>query len=138
MLHRNGSSSIVACVFVVAGMFLLSSCLAVDVCCVSTIPSFRRLVTVWTEGNHKITSGYPFVGPRFKQGLPECEAGGSANLSTATLDSTAFMKSQSVFEPRARNDEKPPSSCINGTGEFFFLWKRGRDVKLAAHLQCRG
>jgi hypothetical protein len=45
-LHRNGSYSIVACVFVAAGMCLPSSCLAIDVCSGSVIPAFRRHVTV--------------------------------------------------------------------------------------------
>jgi hypothetical protein len=39
-------SSIVVCAFGAAGMFLLSRCLAMDVCSGSTIPAFRRHVTV--------------------------------------------------------------------------------------------
>jgi hypothetical protein len=39
-------SSIVACVFVAAGMCLSSLCLAMDVCSGSTIPAFRHHVIV--------------------------------------------------------------------------------------------
>jgi hypothetical protein len=39
-LQRNGSYSIVACVFVAAGM-LLRRCLAMDVCSGSAIPTFQ-------------------------------------------------------------------------------------------------
>jgi hypothetical protein len=45
-LRRNGSSSLVACVFVAAGMCLLSRCLAIDVCSGPTIPASRRHVTI--------------------------------------------------------------------------------------------
>jgi hypothetical protein len=45
-LHRSGSSSIVTCVFVAAGMFLPSRCLAMNVCSFSTIPAFRRHVKI--------------------------------------------------------------------------------------------
>jgi hypothetical protein len=45
-LHRNGSSSIVPCEFVAAGMCLPSRCLVIDVCSGSTILDFRRNVTI--------------------------------------------------------------------------------------------
>jgi hypothetical protein len=41
--------SIVACVFFAAGMCLLRSCLAMDICSGSTIPAFSRHVTVYTN-----------------------------------------------------------------------------------------
>jgi hypothetical protein len=44
-LHSNGSYSVVACVFVAAGMCLLSRCLAMHVCSVFTIPAFGFHVT---------------------------------------------------------------------------------------------
>jgi hypothetical protein len=46
-LHRNGSSSIVACVFVAAW----SRCLAMAVCSGSTIPAFRIHVTYIWKGS---------------------------------------------------------------------------------------
>jgi hypothetical protein len=39
-------SFIVVCVFVAAEMCLPSGCLAMDVCCGSTNPAFRRHVTI--------------------------------------------------------------------------------------------
>jgi hypothetical protein len=56
LLHRNGSSAIVACVFITAGMCLLSRYLSTDIYFVSTIPVFRRHV-------RKLSSHYstPFV-----------------------------------------------------------------------------
>jgi hypothetical protein len=42
----TGSSSIVTCVFVAAGMCLRSRCLAMDVCSGFTIAAFRRHVTL--------------------------------------------------------------------------------------------
>jgi hypothetical protein len=45
-LHINGSSSIVSCVFVAAGMSLPSRYLEMDVCSGSTIPAFRRHVKI--------------------------------------------------------------------------------------------
>jgi hypothetical protein len=45
-LHRNGSSSTVACVFISVGTCLPSRCLAVNVCSGSATPAFRRHVTV--------------------------------------------------------------------------------------------
>jgi hypothetical protein len=46
LLHRNGSCSIVACVFVATGICLPSRCLAMDVSSGPTIPAFRRHVTI--------------------------------------------------------------------------------------------
>jgi hypothetical protein len=45
-LHRNGSSSIVVCVFISAGTWLPSFCLAMNVYSSSAIPAFRRHVTI--------------------------------------------------------------------------------------------
>jgi hypothetical protein len=47
-LHRSGSYSIVACVFVAAGMCLSNSCLAMDVCSDFTISAFGCHVTIST------------------------------------------------------------------------------------------
>jgi hypothetical protein len=46
-LHNNESCAIVACVFVAAGMYLQSHCLAMDVSSDLTIPAFGRHVTVF-------------------------------------------------------------------------------------------
>jgi hypothetical protein len=46
LLRRNGSSSIVACVFISAGTCLPSRCLAMIVYSGSAIPAFRRHVTM--------------------------------------------------------------------------------------------
>jgi hypothetical protein len=46
-LHSNGSYSIVACVFVAAGMFLPSRCLAINFYSDFTIPDFERHVTIF-------------------------------------------------------------------------------------------
>jgi hypothetical protein len=46
-LHINGIYSIVACVFVSAGMCLPSSCLVMDVSSDFTIPAFGRHDTIW-------------------------------------------------------------------------------------------
>jgi hypothetical protein len=68
-LHRNGSSSLVACVFVAAGMCLPSRCLAMDVCSGPTILAFRRHITVssWNSiwrmfGECSLTYWSPFIG----------------------------------------------------------------------------
>jgi hypothetical protein len=45
-LHRNGSSSIFACLFISAGNCLQSRCLAMNVYSGSPIPAFRRHVTI--------------------------------------------------------------------------------------------
>jgi hypothetical protein len=45
-LHRNGSSSIVACVFISAGTCLPSPCLEMNVYSGSDILAFRRHVTI--------------------------------------------------------------------------------------------
>jgi hypothetical protein len=45
-MHSNGSHSIVACVFVAAGMCLPSLCLAMNVYSDSTISDFGRHVTI--------------------------------------------------------------------------------------------
>jgi hypothetical protein len=55
-LHINDSSSIIACVFVAAGMCLPSRCLVMDVCSGSTIPAFRRHVTVWFFTAYQVIS----------------------------------------------------------------------------------
>jgi hypothetical protein len=47
LLHRNGSSSIVTCVFISVGTCLLSRCLAMNVCSGSAIPAFRRHVAIF-------------------------------------------------------------------------------------------
>jgi hypothetical protein len=47
-LHRNGSS-VVACVYVAAGMCLPSRCIAVDVCSDSTLLVFRCHVTILSK-----------------------------------------------------------------------------------------
>jgi hypothetical protein len=46
-LHRNWSYSIVACVFVAAGMCLPSCCLAMNIYSDFTIPAFGRHVTIF-------------------------------------------------------------------------------------------
>jgi hypothetical protein len=46
-LHRNGSYSIVACVIVAAGMYLPSSCLAIDFSSDFTIPAFGHHVPLY-------------------------------------------------------------------------------------------
>jgi hypothetical protein len=46
LLHRNGSSSIVKCVFISAGTCLPSRCLAMNVYSGSAIPAFRRHITM--------------------------------------------------------------------------------------------
>jgi hypothetical protein len=46
-LHRNGSNSIVACVFVVAGMCLPIRCVAMNVCFDFTITAFGRHATIF-------------------------------------------------------------------------------------------
>jgi hypothetical protein len=48
-LHRNGSLSIVACVFVAAGMCLPSRCLAMNVYSDFAIPAFGRHVTIFYD-----------------------------------------------------------------------------------------
>jgi hypothetical protein len=45
-MHSNGNYSIVACVFVAAGMCLPSRCLAINVYSDFTIPAFQRHVTI--------------------------------------------------------------------------------------------
>jgi hypothetical protein len=45
-LHRNGTSSVAACVCISAGTCLPSHCLAMNVCSGSTIPVLRRHVTI--------------------------------------------------------------------------------------------
>jgi hypothetical protein len=45
-LHRNGSFSIVLCVFISAGISLPSHCLAMDVYYKPAIPALRRYVTI--------------------------------------------------------------------------------------------
>jgi hypothetical protein len=49
-LHSNGSYSVVACVFIAAGMCLPSHCLAMNVCSDFTILAFRGYVTVYIQG----------------------------------------------------------------------------------------
>jgi hypothetical protein len=48
-LHSNGSYSIVACVFVTAGMCLPSRCLAMNVYSDFSIPAFGRYITVLND-----------------------------------------------------------------------------------------
>jgi hypothetical protein len=50
-LHSNVSYSTIACVFVVAGMYLPSRCLAMNVYSDVTIPAFRHHVTLWQISN---------------------------------------------------------------------------------------
>jgi hypothetical protein len=50
-LHRNGSYSIVACVFVAAGMCLRSRCLAMNAHFDFASPAFGRHVTIWCSGH---------------------------------------------------------------------------------------
>jgi hypothetical protein len=49
-LRNNGRYSIVACVFVIAGMGLPSRCLAMKVYFDFAIPSFGRHVTILSDG----------------------------------------------------------------------------------------
>jgi hypothetical protein len=48
LLHRNGSS-IIACMFISAGTFISSRCVAMNVYSGSAIPVFRRHVTTTTD-----------------------------------------------------------------------------------------
>jgi hypothetical protein len=50
-LHRNGGSSIVACVFISAGTCLPNRCLAMNFFSVSAIPDFRRHVAIQETQN---------------------------------------------------------------------------------------
>jgi hypothetical protein len=47
LLHNNGSYSIIACVFIAAGTFLPSRCLAKNIYCDYAIPTFGRHVTIY-------------------------------------------------------------------------------------------
>jgi hypothetical protein len=49
LLHNNGSHSIVACIFIVAGMCLPSHCLTMNVYSHFTIPAFGRHVKYESE-----------------------------------------------------------------------------------------
>jgi hypothetical protein len=49
LLHRNGNSSIVVCVFISAGTRLPSPFQAINVYSGSGIPAFRRHVTIFTD-----------------------------------------------------------------------------------------
>jgi hypothetical protein len=49
LLRRNVSSSIVACVFIFAEIYLPSHCLEMNVYSGSLIPAFRRHVTIWLK-----------------------------------------------------------------------------------------
>jgi hypothetical protein len=53
-LHRNGSYSIVACVFVAAGMCLPSRCIAINVYSNFATPTFGSHVTVRIVSFYKI------------------------------------------------------------------------------------
>jgi hypothetical protein len=72
-LHSNESYSIVACVIVAAGMFLPSSCLAMDVFFDFTIPAFGRHATIslfqqvtkLPSPNRRKTERYPVFGPLY-------------------------------------------------------------------------
>jgi hypothetical protein len=52
-LHNNGSYPIVACVFVVSGMYLPSRCLVMNVYSHFTIPAFGRHVTIYRIATRK-------------------------------------------------------------------------------------
>jgi hypothetical protein len=56
--HRVNNSSIVACIFVAAGTCLPSRCLAMNVYSGSTIPAFRRHVTI--SSWHMIRQHYTY------------------------------------------------------------------------------
>jgi hypothetical protein len=61
-LHDNGSYAIFACVFIAAGMCLLSSCLAMDVAYDFIVPAFGRHVTICTvRTNTSSTLQYNFI-----------------------------------------------------------------------------
>jgi hypothetical protein len=46
LLHSNGRYSIVACIFIAAGMCLLSPCLVMNVCSLFAVLAFRCRVTI--------------------------------------------------------------------------------------------
>jgi hypothetical protein len=56
-LHRNGSSSIIACVFISVGTCLPTRCLATNVYCGSAVPAFGRHVTIWIMSKLLIIPG---------------------------------------------------------------------------------
>jgi hypothetical protein len=101
-LHSNGSYSIVACVFVVAGICLPGRCLAMNVYSYFAIPDFRRHITIshksvqqfrtrntWLNGMNPLLlrghSNKTHLAPAclpLRSGIVRCEETGSLSVET--------------------------------------------------------
>jgi hypothetical protein len=60
-LHSKGSYSMVACLFVAAGIWLPSPCLAMNVCSDFPIPAFGRHITVFLFAHYSVPVTPPNV-----------------------------------------------------------------------------